>query len=86
MDKRNVHFYVNRLGFHIVEFYNPHHPEPHAPADGHREDCEKRETPLLHSIDDYFFRFEKRRGEAPDTRQPALTRRCASASWCVRTA
>ncbi|MER2014320.1 MAG: GNAT family N-acetyltransferase [Methanobrevibacter sp.] len=26
-DKRNIHFYVNRLGFHIVEFYNEKHPD-----------------------------------------------------------
>jgi len=28
-EKRNIHFYVNRCGFHIVEFYNEHHPDPH---------------------------------------------------------
>ena len=27
-EKRNIHFYVNRCGFHIVEFYNPHHKNP----------------------------------------------------------
>ncbi len=27
-EKRNIHFYVNKCGFHIVEFFNPHHPEP----------------------------------------------------------
>lgn len=27
-EKRNIHFYVNRCGFHIVEFYNSHHPDP----------------------------------------------------------
>ena len=42
-EKRNIHFYVNRCGFHIVEFYNSHHPEPH----GHGNDEEG------------FFRFEK---------------------------
>lgn len=26
-EKRNIHFYVNRCGFHIVEFYNSHHPD-----------------------------------------------------------
>ena len=26
--KRNIHFYVNRCGFHIVEFYNGHHRDP----------------------------------------------------------
>lgn len=25
-DRRNIHFYVNKCGFHIVEFINPHHP------------------------------------------------------------
>ena len=24
-EKRNIHFYVNRCGFHIVEFWNRHH-------------------------------------------------------------
>ncbi len=24
----NIHFYVNKCGFHIVEFFNPAHPEP----------------------------------------------------------
>lgn len=28
-EKRNIHFYVNRCGFHIVEFFNDHHPDPH---------------------------------------------------------
>ncbi|WP_303295273.1 GNAT family N-acetyltransferase [Methanobrevibacter woesei] len=27
-DKRNIHFYVNKLGFHIVEFLNEKNPEP----------------------------------------------------------
>lgn len=27
-EKRNIHFYVNRCGFSIVEFYNSHHPDP----------------------------------------------------------
>ena len=44
-EKRNIHFYVNKCGFHIVEFYNPYHPEPHGPCD----------TPG----GEYFFRFEK---------------------------
>ncbi|MBQ7542443.1 MAG: GNAT family N-acetyltransferase [Clostridia bacterium] len=28
-EKRNIHFYVNRCGFHIVEFFNSRHPDPH---------------------------------------------------------
>lgn len=27
-EKRNIHFYVNRCGFHIVEFYNEHNCDP----------------------------------------------------------
>lgn len=27
-DKRNIHFYVNKCGFHIVEYYNKHHMDP----------------------------------------------------------
>lgn len=30
-EKRNIHFYVNRCGFHIVEFFNNHHPDPNDP-------------------------------------------------------
>ncbi|MGE9875809.1 GNAT family N-acetyltransferase [Hornefia butyriciproducens] len=30
-EQRNIHFYVNRCGFHIVEFYNSHHPDPNDP-------------------------------------------------------
>ena len=32
-EKRNIHFYVNRLGFHIVEFWNKHHHGPAVPDD-----------------------------------------------------
>ena len=35
-EKRNIHFYVNKCGFHIVEFFNVRHPDPHDPdAEGH---------------------------------------------------
>lgn len=27
-EKRNIHFYVNRCGFDIVEFYNKYNPDP----------------------------------------------------------
>ncbi len=26
-EKRNIHFYVNRCGFHIVEYFNSRHPD-----------------------------------------------------------
>ena len=50
-EKRNIHFYVNRCGFHIVEFFNSHHPDPNEPE-------------MAGQMDDQFpdgmFRFEKR--------------------------
>ena len=45
-EKRNLHFYINKCGFHAVEFFNPHHKDPHEPD----EDFPGGE---------YFFRFEK---------------------------
>jgi hypothetical protein len=48
-EKRNIHFYVNRCGFNIVDFYNKYHPDPHQlshPIDGRGDD-------------DEMFRFEK---------------------------
>ena len=53
-EKRNIHFYVNKCGFHIVEFFNSHHPDPHDPETGEENDF---------GPDDGFdgmFRFEKR--------------------------
>ena len=47
-EKRNIHFYVNRCGFHIVEFYNSYHPDLNDP-DG-----------IDDSAMDGMFRFEKR--------------------------
>ncbi|NCE66083.1 GNAT family N-acetyltransferase [Pseudoflavonifractor sp. 524-17] len=47
-ETRNIHFYVNKCGFHIVEFYNAHHPDPHKP--------DAEEDP---SGGDGLFRFEK---------------------------
>lgn len=44
-EKRNIHFYINRLGFHAVEFFNPNHKDPNIPDD------------MIGG--DYFFRFEK---------------------------
>ena len=51
-ETRNIHFYVNRCGFHIVEFFNSHHPltnEPDSSAD--------------EQFPDGMFRFEKRMGK-----------------------
>ncbi|MBK9933261.1 MAG: GNAT family N-acetyltransferase [Cytophagaceae bacterium] len=45
-EKRNIHFYVNKCGFKIVEFFNPYYRDPNLPNTG---------------VDglDYSFRFEK---------------------------
>lgn len=32
-EKRNIHFYVNKCGFHIVEFINEKNPSPDTPED-----------------------------------------------------
>ena len=32
-EKRNIHFYVNKCGFHIVEYINEHNPDPNEPED-----------------------------------------------------
>ena len=57
-ETRNIHFYVNKCGFHIVEFFNPFHPEPERYS---REECEE-DWP--ENDDDggtgLDFRFEKR--------------------------
>ncbi len=50
-ETRNIHFYVNRCGFHIVEFFNSHHPDPNDPDTSAQIDEEPQ---------DGMFRFEKR--------------------------
>jgi len=32
-DKRNIHFYVNKLHFHITEYFNEKHMDPNCPED-----------------------------------------------------
>lgn len=48
-EKRNIHFCVNRCGFHIVEFYNSHHKDPHDPDEYEEKD----------QFPEGMFRFEK---------------------------
>lgn len=45
-DKRNIHFYVNRLKFKIVEYYCKNHPDPNMPEE-------------IYDEDDGMFEFEK---------------------------
>ena len=49
-EKRNIHFYVNRCGFHIVEFYNSHHPDPNDPDTAEQ---------INEQLPEGMFRFEK---------------------------
>ena len=49
-EKRNIHFYVNKCGFHIVEFFNAHNIDPNCPPE---EACDPAEGP------DEMFRFVK---------------------------
>ena len=49
-EKRNIHFYVNRCGFHIVEFFNSHHASP---DDDGKDDSSDGQFPSG------MFRFEK---------------------------
>lgn len=37
-DKRNIHFYVNKLKFKIVEYYNEKHPDPNMLEEIYKED------------------------------------------------
>ncbi len=50
-EKRNIHFYVNRCGFHIVEFFDSHHPDPNDPESAEDIDGQFPEG---------MFRFEKK--------------------------
>ena len=67
-DRRNIHFYINRCGFHVVEFFNEHHPDPHMPE----QLTEQREPSCSHEWpsrdgsrrsqfdqEDGLFKFEK---------------------------
>ena len=47
-ERRNIHFYVNKLKFHIVEYYNYKNPDPNM-LDDYKESNEF----------DGMFKFEK---------------------------
>lgn len=51
-EKRNLHFYINKCGFHVVEFFNRFHTNPEDPDGESDEGSEEFEG---------MFRFEKRR-------------------------
>lgn len=50
---RNIHFYVNKCGFHIVEFFNEHHPDTSYPRGAGEP---------MGEADYMMFRFVKRLG------------------------
>ena len=54
-ETRNIHFYVNKCGFHIVEFFNSHHPDSRDPENDKENNCEGEDF-------DGMFRFEKKMG------------------------
>ncbi len=56
-ERRNIHFYVNKCGFHITTFFHPRHPDPHKPP---MRDAKGRPPPGM----DAYFLFEKRRSWA----------------------
>ncbi len=45
-EKRNIHFYINKCGFHAVEFFGEFNPDPH-------------ETDMPEEGPSEMFRFEK---------------------------
>lgn len=53
-ETRNIHFYLNKCGFHIVEFYNSRHPDPHDPETGCENDYSEE------GENGGMFSFEKR--------------------------
>ena len=68
-DRRNIHFYINRCGFHAVEFFNERHPDPHMPGQlteqrGPSSELERpsRDGRRRSQFDqeDGLFKFEKR--------------------------
>ena len=50
-EKRNIHFYVNKCGFHIVEYFNKYHEDPDFSQEEAADDYP--------GSDDGLFRFEK---------------------------
>ena len=46
-DVRNIHFYVNKLKFHIIEFWNKYNPDPNIPDN------------FIGDVGEGMFEFEK---------------------------
>ena len=58
-ETRNIHFYVNKCGFHIVEFFNRHHPDPNDPETGECNHIDSGDS-------DGMSRFEKQLKKAAE--------------------
>ncbi len=63
-EKRNIHFYINKCGFHAVEFFHRFHPDPHDPETGEQNGYDGGDG------FDGMFRFEKRMKETIPGRMP----------------
>ncbi|WP_322782983.1 GNAT family N-acetyltransferase [Streptococcus danieliae] len=50
-EQRNIHFYVNRCGFHIVEFFNKFHTDPN--------ETNTVSENIQEQFPDGMFRFQK---------------------------
>lgn len=50
-EKRNIHFYINRCGFHIVEFFNEFHPDPN--------EIKQMDDSSVHKYFEGMFKFQK---------------------------
>ena len=70
-DRRNIHFYINRCGFHAVEFFNEHHPDPNMPRQPNEQreqsdvnigyaESRERKSEAQFDQEDGLFKFEKR--------------------------
>lgn len=55
-EKRNIHFYINKCGFHAVEYFNKYHLDPNDP------DVEQMPESWQEEDFDGMFRFVKIKG------------------------
>jgi len=51
-EQRNIHFYINKCGFHAVEYFNKYHKNPNEPDLDRDDSCTKDDM-------DGMFRFVK---------------------------
>ena len=54
-ETRNIHFYVNKCGFHIVEFFNSRHPDPHDPETGEENNYEGNDSDGMFRYAHFLF-------------------------------